>query len=286
MDHARSAVERLSTAVAALESYDEARDDDPTLDEAIEVARDRFRDAMDDDLNVSGGLGAVFELVRDLNSRVAERSLSTATHGTGRGRDPRLRPRPGGARRCHRRSGRRAGAARSSAPRRGRDAISRPRTGCVTSSRRLGVVVEDTPDGQRWRLGGGPRMADERGPRNEPTRRAARPARPDRRRGSRPTGSAAGDRTGKGGRRRERRQGGSSAGGRRRSGLPGQAERTAWRRTTGHEAAPTTGSRRSTERAVDHDRRPRPRRPAASDALARGDDDRPRRDYNDRRPRD
>ena len=43
MDHARSNVERLSTAVASLESYEQARDDDPTLDEAIEVARDRFR---------------------------------------------------------------------------------------------------------------------------------------------------------------------------------------------------------------------------------------------------
>ena len=78
MDHARSGVERLSAAVAALDSYAEARDDDPTLDAAIESARDRFRSAMDDDMNVSGGLGAVFELVRDLNSRVAERSLSTA----------------------------------------------------------------------------------------------------------------------------------------------------------------------------------------------------------------
>jgi cysteinyl-tRNA synthetase len=59
MENARAAVERLSTAVAALDSYEEARDDDPTLDESLEVARDRFRTAMDDDLNVSGGLGAV-----------------------------------------------------------------------------------------------------------------------------------------------------------------------------------------------------------------------------------
>ena len=33
---------------------------------------------MDDDLNVSGALGAVFDLVRDLNRRVDARSLSTA----------------------------------------------------------------------------------------------------------------------------------------------------------------------------------------------------------------
>ena len=83
----RAAVERLSTAVASLDSYDEERDDDPTLDEALDVgARRRSATAMDDDLNVSGGLGAVFELVRDLNRRVDARSLSTA--------DAAARPRP------------------------------------------------------------------------------------------------------------------------------------------------------------------------------------------------
>ena len=33
---------------------------------------------MDDDLNISGGLAAVFDLVRELNRRVDARSLSTA----------------------------------------------------------------------------------------------------------------------------------------------------------------------------------------------------------------
>ena len=78
LDQAGAAVERLSTAVAALDSYTEPRDDDPTLDEALEVARDGFRAAMDDDLNVSGALGALFDLVRELNKRVDARSLSTA----------------------------------------------------------------------------------------------------------------------------------------------------------------------------------------------------------------
>jgi len=77
MEHARAAVERLTTAVAGLESYEQSVEDDPTLDEAIDVARDQFRDAMDDDLNVSGALGALFELVRDLNRRIAERQIST-----------------------------------------------------------------------------------------------------------------------------------------------------------------------------------------------------------------
>jgi len=78
LDNARAAVQRLSTAVATLESYAEARPDAATLDEAVSAARDSFKTAMDDDLNVSGALGAVFDLVRELNRRVDARSLSTA----------------------------------------------------------------------------------------------------------------------------------------------------------------------------------------------------------------
>jgi cysteinyl-tRNA synthetase len=75
---AAAAVERLDTAVAALEGYREERADDATLDGLLSRARAAFAEAMADDLNVSAGLAAVFELVRDLNTRVAARSLSTA----------------------------------------------------------------------------------------------------------------------------------------------------------------------------------------------------------------
>ena len=66
------------TAVAALESYDRGARRRPDARRRDRGCARRLRDAMDDDLNVSGGLGAVFELVRDLNTRVDERSLSTA----------------------------------------------------------------------------------------------------------------------------------------------------------------------------------------------------------------
>ncbi|MEA2677407.1 MAG: cysteinyl-tRNA synthetase [Chloroflexota bacterium] len=78
LDHARAAVERLSAAVAALDAYEEERADDPDLPVALASARDAFKLAMDDDLNVSGGLAAVMELVRDLNRRIDARSLSSA----------------------------------------------------------------------------------------------------------------------------------------------------------------------------------------------------------------
>ncbi|MEP7379512.1 MAG: cysteine--tRNA ligase [Chloroflexota bacterium] len=78
LDHARAAVERLSTAVAALDAYEEEKADDPELPAALESALGAFKLALDDDLNVSGALGAVFDLVRELNRRVDTRSLSTA----------------------------------------------------------------------------------------------------------------------------------------------------------------------------------------------------------------
>ncbi|MEO8625358.1 MAG: cysteine--tRNA ligase [Candidatus Limnocylindrales bacterium] len=78
LDHARAAIERLSTAVVALDAYEEEKADDPDLPAALESALAAFKLAMDDDLNVSGALGAVFDLVRELNRRVDTRSLSTA----------------------------------------------------------------------------------------------------------------------------------------------------------------------------------------------------------------
>jgi cysteinyl-tRNA synthetase len=74
---AGAAIARLDAAVAALEAYREDRDDDPTLAGALESARQAFGAALDDDLNVSAALAAVFELVRDLNRRVEARSLSS-----------------------------------------------------------------------------------------------------------------------------------------------------------------------------------------------------------------
>jgi cysteinyl-tRNA synthetase len=151
MDHARSAVERLSAAVAALDAYAEDREDDPTLDGAIEVARDGFRTAMDDDLNVPGALGSVFELVRDLNRRVDARTLSTADAARGaaalRDFDRVLAvleladALPEGAQ---------AKLDEREAARAARDWAGSDRLRDELAA--MGVVVEDTRDGQRWRV--------------------------------------------------------------------------------------------------------------------------------------
>jgi cysteinyl-tRNA synthetase len=75
---AGAAVDRLDAVVAALGPYREDRPDDPELDSVLSAARAAFESALDHDLNVSGALGALFDLVRELNRRIDGRLLSTA----------------------------------------------------------------------------------------------------------------------------------------------------------------------------------------------------------------
>ena len=82
---AEAAVARLSTALAALDAYNEDRDDDSTLEPVLVSARAAFEEALDDDLNASPALAALFDVVRELNRRVAERTLSTADARRGAG---------------------------------------------------------------------------------------------------------------------------------------------------------------------------------------------------------
>jgi len=81
LDAAGAALERLDTLLTALEGYGEARDDDPTLSELLDRTRSDFDAALDDDLNVSAALAALFDLVRDANRRIAARSISTSDAG-------------------------------------------------------------------------------------------------------------------------------------------------------------------------------------------------------------
>ena len=75
---AAAAVARLDALVAALNAYANDVPDDPGLPPVIGAAREAFAAAMDDDLGISAALAAVFELVRDVNRRIAARTISTA----------------------------------------------------------------------------------------------------------------------------------------------------------------------------------------------------------------
>jgi cysteinyl-tRNA synthetase len=78
---ATAAIERLDALLAALAVYRSDGADDATLPDLLDGARAAFEAAMDDDLNISPALAAVFDLVRELNRRLDARALSTADAG-------------------------------------------------------------------------------------------------------------------------------------------------------------------------------------------------------------
>ncbi|MBA2702194.1 MAG: cysteine--tRNA ligase [Chloroflexi bacterium] len=148
---AAAALDRLDALVAALDAYREERTDDPALPVVLEDARAAFGAALDDDLNVSAGLAAVFDLVRDLNRRIEARSLSSADAGRAlealRDLDRVLAilPDPPGELGTEEL----ALLERRAAARAGRDWAASDQLRDELAAR--GVTVEDTRDGQRWR---------------------------------------------------------------------------------------------------------------------------------------
>jgi cysteinyl-tRNA synthetase len=148
---AGAAVERLDALVLALDSYREDRGDDSTLVEALDAARVAFGDALDDDLNVSEALAAVFELVRDVNRRIEARSMSTADAGRAlallRELDTVLGVLDDAADELP--ADLRSMLEERAAARAARDWAASDRLRDELAGR--GVAVEDTRDGQRWR---------------------------------------------------------------------------------------------------------------------------------------
>jgi len=151
---AAAAVERLDTVLAALDAYSQDGPDDVSLRDLLAEARSAFGAALHDDLNISAALAAIFELVRELNSRVAVRKLSSADArraagalheldsvlGVMAGGQAELEPELAGMLEARAAARARRDWARSDEL---RDALAA-----------AGVTVEDTPDGQRWRRSG------------------------------------------------------------------------------------------------------------------------------------
>jgi cysteinyl-tRNA synthetase len=156
---AAAALARLDALVAALSAYREERPDDATLPTLLADARSAFGAALDDDLNISEALAALFDLVRELNRRIEARVISTADAGRAvdllrdldqvlgvladadDDLDPELR----------------AMVDERSAARAAKDWAASDRLRDALLAR--GIAVEDTRDGQRWRrlveVGGG-----------------------------------------------------------------------------------------------------------------------------------
>jgi cysteinyl-tRNA synthetase len=146
-----AAIDRLDTAVAALGSYVEEGADDARLPAALDAAREAFGTALDDDLNISAGLAVVFDLVRDLNRRIERRSLSTADAARAldllRDLDRVLAILPDAE--AHADPAVVALLEARSTARAARDFAASDRLRDELAA--LGVIVEDTRDGQRWR---------------------------------------------------------------------------------------------------------------------------------------
>jgi cysteinyl-tRNA synthetase len=149
---ATSAVERLSTALTTLDAYRQDAADDSTLDELLADTRSRFVAGLDDDLNISPALAAVFDLVRELNRRVDGRLLSSAAAARGAAflRDidrvlAVMEEEP-----AHLDAEVQALLDERATARGARDWARSDRLRDELAAR--GLLVEDTKDGQRWRL--------------------------------------------------------------------------------------------------------------------------------------
>jgi cysteinyl-tRNA synthetase len=78
---AAAAVERIDALLTALAAYRQDGADDPGLPAVLDAIRTGFEAGLDDDLNISAALASVFDGVRDLNRRLDARTLSTADAG-------------------------------------------------------------------------------------------------------------------------------------------------------------------------------------------------------------
>ena len=154
---AAAAVARLDALVIALAAYRGGDPADPGLPAVINAASEAFTLAMDDDLGISAALASVFDLVRDVNRRIAARSLSTADAARAlaalRDVDRVLGLLPD-AGEPELDAGLRDLIDRRAAARAARDWSASDRLRDELAAR--GIAVEDSRDGQRWRRAGTP----------------------------------------------------------------------------------------------------------------------------------
>jgi len=148
---AAASIERIDAVQAALSAYREDRPDDESLSGVLEAIRAGFEDALDDDLNVSEALAALFDGIREINRRIDARAMSSADAQRAAALIRELGEVLGIAAPAETGPGPEAQSlldARAAA-RAARDwaASDRLRDELLA----LGIAVEDTRDGQRWR---------------------------------------------------------------------------------------------------------------------------------------
>jgi cysteinyl-tRNA synthetase len=149
---AAAAVDRIDALLAALDGYHEDGAGDPDLPAVFDRVRAGFEAGLDDDLNVSESLAAVFDGIRDLNRRIDARTLSGDDAARAAAFARELDTVLGVAAPAH------AGLDAESQSLLDARAEARAARDWAASDRlrdellARGVAVEDTRDGQRWRL--------------------------------------------------------------------------------------------------------------------------------------
>ncbi len=148
---ASSAIDRLDALMAALAAYRTECPSDDSLPALLNGTREAFETALDDDLNISPALAAIFELIRELNRRIDGRTLSTADAQRAiafiRGIDQVLGIAPVADETLE--SGLQELLDERAAARASMDWAASDRLRMALVER--GVLIEDTRDGQRWR---------------------------------------------------------------------------------------------------------------------------------------
>lgn len=83
IEQCKSALERLYTCRDSLDfaiknAAEETKENDAELISELDKRREQFITAMDDDLNTADGLAAIFELTKDINTKILDRDVSKA----------------------------------------------------------------------------------------------------------------------------------------------------------------------------------------------------------------
>jgi cysteinyl-tRNA synthetase len=80
IEQCKSALERLYTCRESLDfaikNASTDIEDDENVIKSIESHREQFITAMDDDLNTADGIAAIFDLVKDINTKVLDKNVS------------------------------------------------------------------------------------------------------------------------------------------------------------------------------------------------------------------
>jgi cysteinyl-tRNA synthetase len=75
LDAAENSIKKFMEFMFKLKAV-QGKENNPGTDELIKKAKERFEESMDDDLNISGGLAAIFDFMSDINRWISDENFS------------------------------------------------------------------------------------------------------------------------------------------------------------------------------------------------------------------